>query len=332
MATYRVIADGPLDSTVLELAGPGIEFLPWRAATERWQEPVDGIYTYGHPRVDGAMLDRLPGVRVISNYGVGVDHIVVPDATARGVPVGNTPRILDGATADAGFALLLAAARRVVEGDRYARSPDFLRYDPGYMLGREAHSSTLGIIGLGNIGRQVARRAFGFDMRVLYCNRRRRPADEKELGVRCVALDELLGRSDYVVLTCPLTVETRHLINAEALRKMRPTATLINIARGPVVDTDALCEALRAGEIAAAGLDVTDPEPLPRDHPLLNLDNVTILPHLGSATVETRWKMAQISVENLNLGLAGEALLHAVGGLSVHRSRTLPDAPASRTA
>lgn len=312
MPKHTIIADGPLDSTVLEFAADRFEFLPWQLAVDGSTAPVDGIYTYGHPHLDGAMLDRLPGVRVISNYGVGVDHINVSDAAARGIPVGNTPNILDGATADTGFALLLAAARRVREGDRYARSPEFLRYDPGFMLGREVHSRTLGIIGLGNVGRQVARRARGFDMHVLYRNRRRIMDTETELGVRYVSLDELLEESDYVMLTCPLTAETRHLINAAALRKMKPTATLVNISRGPVVDTQALYEALSEGIIGSAGLDVTDPEPLPRDHPLLGLDNVTILPHLGSATVETRREMARISIENLALGLEGRPLLHTV--------------------
>ena len=293
-------------------AGPDIEFLPWPGPASPVPSHVDGIYTYGHPHVDGPMLDGLPGVRVISNYGVGVDHINVADAHDRNIPVGNTPDILDGATADTGFALLLAAARRVIEGDRYARSPEFLRYDPGYMLGREAHSSTLGIIGLGNIGAQVARRARGFDMRVLYHNRRRRADAERQLGAEYASFQDLLTRSDYVMLTCPLTDATHHLIDAEALRKMKQTATLINIARGPIVDTQALYEALRDGQIAGAGLDVTDPEPLPRDHPLLGLDNVTILPHLGSATIETRRQMAEISVRNLLHGLHGEPLLHTV--------------------
>ena len=312
VARFRVIADGPLDETVMGFAGADIEFLPWPSSAGDLPAPVDGIYTYGHPLVDGSMLDGLPGVRVISNYGVGVDHINVADAHDRDIPVGNTPNILDGATADTGLALLLAAARRVVEGDRYARSPEFLRYDPGYMLGREAHSSTLGIIGLGNIGAQVARRARGFDMRVLYHNRRRRADAETQLGTEYASFEELLARSDYVMLTCPLTEATHHLIDAAALRKMKRTATLINIARGPIVDTQALYEALRDGQIASAGLDVTDPEPLPRDHPLLGLDNVTILPHLGSATIETRRQMAEISVRNLLLGLRGESLLHTV--------------------
>ena len=313
MSSFRVIADGPLDDTVLGFAGPSIRFLPWSVAVQGTSEPVDGIYTYGHPHLDGAMLDRIAGVRIISNYGVGVDHINVPDAIARGIPVGNTPSILDGATADAGFTLLLAAARRVVEGDRYARSAEFLHYDPGFMLGREAHSTTLGIIGLGNIGRQVARRALGFDMRVLYRNRHRNLQAEAEFGAEYTTLDGLLGRSDYVILTCPLTDQTHHLIDAAALRRMKRTATLVNIARGPIVHTQALYEALRDGEIASAGLDVTDPEPLPRDHPLLGLPNVTILPHLGSATIETRRKMAEVSIKNLRLGLNCRPLLHQVG-------------------
>ena len=312
MASFRVIADGPLDDTVLGFAGTEIEFLPWSLAENNPSAGVDGIYPYGHPLVDGAMLDRLPGVRVISNYGVGVDHINVADAYERNIPVGNTPNILDGATADTGFALLLAAARRVVEGDRYARSPEFLRYDPGYMLGREVHSSTLGIIGLGNIGTQAAKRALGFDMHVLYHNRRRRSDVETQFGVEYAAFDELLERSDYVMLTCPLTEATHHLIDASALRKMKQTATLINIARGPIVDTQALYEALREDQIAGAGLDVTDPEPLPRGHPLLALDNATILPHFGSATIQTRGKMAEMSIENLLLGLRGEPLLRTV--------------------
>jgi glyoxylate reductase len=312
MSLPAVIADGPLASDILELLDGRVELLPWSVALEGRTEPVAALYTYGHPKVDGPLLDRLSGVRVISNYGVGVDHIDLPAAAARKIPVGNTPGILDGATADMGFALLLASARRVVEGDRYARGPDFLHYDPGYMLGCEVHGSTLGIVGLGRIGRQVARRARGFDMAVLYHNRRRRPECEQELGVRYAEFDELLVQSDYVMLTVPLSTETRGLIGAQALAWMKPTARLINIARGPIVDTDALTAALASGQIAAAALDVTDPEPLPRGHPLLSLPNVIIAPHLGSATRQTRRKMAELSVANLLAGLAGEALPNQV--------------------
>jgi glyoxylate reductase len=306
----RVLADGPLAPIILETLAAEVEWVPWNAPTD----DVVAVYTYGHPRVDGALLDRMPKVRVISNYGVGVDHIDLPAAAARQIPVGNTPGILDGATADMGFALLLAAARRVVEGDRYARSPEFSVYDPGYMLGREVHSSTLGIVGLGRIGAQVAKRARGFDMQVLYYNRRRRPELEDSLGVRYAALDELLAASDFVMLCCPLSPETRGIIGAAALGKMKPTATLVNISRGPVVDMQALCEALQEGRIAGAALDVTDPEPLPREHPLLKLDNLTLAPHLGSATIETRRKMALMSIDNLRAGLGGKPLPTQVKG------------------
>ncbi|MCA9121624.1 MAG: D-glycerate dehydrogenase [Planctomycetaceae bacterium] len=292
--------------------GEQIELLPWSVAMEGSNQSVDAVYTYGHPTLNGEMLDRLPGVKVISNYGVGVDHIHVRDAVERGIPVGNTPGILDGATADMGFSLLLAAGRRLVESDRYARSQEFTSYDPGYMLGREVHGATLGIVGMGRIGEQVAKRARGFDMQVLYHNRNRKPAVEQSLDARYVGFEELLRASDYVMLTVPLTDETRGMIGAAEFAKMKPTSILINIARGPVVDTEALTEALRSHQIYAAGLDVTDPEPLPRDHPLLRLNNVTIAPHLGSATEQTRQKMAEVSVENLFRGLRGEALLHQV--------------------
>lgn len=307
----RVLADGPLAPTIEALLANETEVVPWEALRGS-DEGVAGIYTFGHPTVDAALLAKLPNVRVISNYGVGVDHIRLDDALARGIPVGNTPGILDGATADMGFALLLAAARRVVEGDRYARGDDFTRYDPCYMLGREVHHATLGIIGMGRIGEQVAQRARGFDMRVMYHNRRARPEAEARLGVEKATLEQLLVESDFVMLTCPLTDETRGLIGREQLALMKPTAILVNIARGPVVDTEALTAALAAKRIYGAALDVTDPEPLPRMHPLLALDNVTIVPHLGSATEQTRQRMAEISVENLLRGLRGEALLHRV--------------------
>lgn len=308
----RVMADGPLAPIVVELLNDAVEWVPWSSTSSSADRDVVGIYTYGHPRVDGALLDRFPQCRVVSNYGVGVDHIDLQAAAARRIPVGNTPGILDGATADMGFTLLLATARRLVEGDRYARSPEFVRYDPGYMLGREVHGATLGIIGLGRIGAQVAKRGRGFDMRVLYHNRTRRPEVEASLGVEYAEFERLLGESDYVMLCCPLTDATRGLMNARTLACMKPNGILINIARGGVVETQALCDALRAGTIAAAGLDVTEPEPLPRDHPLLSLPNIVIAPHLGSATIETRRRMAEISVENLRAGLAGKPLLHQV--------------------
>ena len=304
----RVLADLPVGPVVTEMLRGRVELVPWSSAGEPGAESVEAVYTYGHPVLDVRVLDRLPAVRVISNFGVGVDHIDLAAAAARGIPVGNTPGILDGATADMAFALLLAAGRRLVEGDRYARGPNFLHYDPSYILGREVHGSTLGIIGLGRIGEQVARRARAFDMAVLYHSRRRRPIAEETLGVGYASRDELLAASDYIVLTVPLTAETQRLIGRAELARMKPTAVLVNIARGPVVDTEALTEALAARRIYAAALDVTDPEPLPRGHPLLRLDNVIITPHLGSATEQTRRRMAEVSVENLLAGLSGRPL------------------------
>ena len=220
----RVVADLPLDATIESLLRDRVTLLPWSVAASGTIEPVDGLYTYGHPHVDGAMLERLPGLKVISNYGVGVDHIDLAASMARGIPVGNTPGVLEATTADMGFALLLASARRIVEGDRHAHSAEFLRYDPGYILGREVHDKTLGIIGMGRIGRHVARRAIGFDMTVLYHNRRRREDVERDLApsVHFVEKDELLKRSDYVVLCVPLTDQTRGLIGAKELDSMRP--------------------------------------------------------------------------------------------------------------
>ncbi|HVS38139.1 MAG TPA: D-glycerate dehydrogenase [Gemmataceae bacterium] len=302
-AAPRILADLPVSPAITDMLRGRVELVPWSAAREAGAELIEGVYTYGHPTVDAALLDLMPAVRVVSNFGVGVDHIDLAAAAARGVAVGNTPAVLDGATADMAFALLLAAGRRLVEGDRYARGPDFLRYDPSYLLGREIHGSTLGVIGMGRIGEQVARRGRAFDMTVLYCNRRRRLAAEAALPARHVLRDELLASSDYVVLNVPLTPETHRLIGRAELARMKPTAILVNVARGAVVDTEALTEALAARRIWAAALDVTDPEPLPRGHPLLRLDNVIITPHLGSATEQTRRRMAEMSVQNLTAGL-----------------------------
>ncbi|NJN84750.1 MAG: D-glycerate dehydrogenase, partial [Caldilineaceae bacterium] len=215
---------------------------------------------------------------------------------------------VDGATADTTFALILAAARNMIVGDRYARSPEFTAYDPNILHGYDVFESTLGIVGMGNIGREVARRASGFDMKVLYHNRNRDLESEKKLGVAYAILDDLLREADFVTLNVPMTPETYHMIGREQLRMMKPTSILVNVARGGVVDHDALVEALAENWIAGAALDVTEPEPLPRDHPLLSMDNVVILPHLGSAARRTRRNMAQLSVDNLLAGLRGEEL------------------------
>jgi glyoxylate reductase len=305
----QIIVDTQLPDEMIDMLGPAYAIHLWPAeASHILFHAAEGLLTYGHPRVDGPLMDHMPSLKVISNFGVGVDHIDLDAAKQRGIPVGNTPHILDGATADMTFALLLAAARNLVIGQRYARSAEFTHYDPNILLGSEVHGATIGIVGMGNIGRQVAKRARGFDMTVLYHNRRRSIAAEAELGAVYATLPVLLQRSDYVTLNVPLTAETRHMIGREQLRQMRPDAWLINVARGGVVDHAALVEALEGRWIAGAALDVTEPEPLPRDHPLLGMDNAIIAPHLGSATRQTRRAMAQLTVDNLKAGLAGQPL------------------------
>jgi len=269
---------------------------------------AEGFFCYGHPKLTGAIMDSMPKLRVISNLGVGVDHISLDAAKARGIPVGNTPNLVDGATADMTFTLLMAAARNLISGEQYARSAAFTQYDPNLLHGYDVHGAILGIVGLGNIGRQVARRAQGFDMQVIYHNRKPNPAFEAELGVTYASLPDLLRQADFVTLNVPLTPETRGMIGREQLKLMKPSAILVNVARGGVIDHDALVDALREKWIYAAALDVTEPEPLPRDHPLLSMDNVVIAPHLGSATRQTRRTMAQRAVDNLKAGLHGESL------------------------
>lgn len=268
----------------------------------------DGLLCLLTDPIDAEVIDAGKRLRVISQMAVGVDNIDLEAATARGIPVGHTPGVLTEATADLTFALLLAAARRIPEGIEYIRQGRWRTWEPMALLGREVWGKTLGIVGLGRIGTAVARRARGFAMRVLYHSRSRKPDLEAELGVEYVPLEDLLAQADFVSLHCPLTPETRYLIDEAALRRMKPTAILINAARGPVVDTDALLRALREGWIGAAALDVTDPEPLPADHPLLDLPNCLVVPHLGSATVAARERMATMAAENLLAGLRGERL------------------------
>lgn len=269
---------------------------------------TEGVLTMLTDRVDAAFFDAAPALKVVSNYAVGVDNIDVPEATRRGIPVGNTPGALTDTTADLAFALLLAAARRIVEGAQYVQSGAWKTWGPMTLLGQDVHGATLGIVGMGRIGQAVAQRARGFDMRVLYSGGH--PGEQVE--AEPVSLDDLLRRSDFVSLHVPLTPQTRGLIGARELALMKPTAILINTARGPVVDVKALYAALKNGTIAVAALDVTDPEPVPLDDPLLALDNCLIIPHLGSASHTTRGKMARMAAENLLAGLRGERLPNCV--------------------
>ena len=309
---HIILVEGPLPAEILEMLGSDYQVHIWSEVPEsEWANAV-GLLTYGHPQVDGAFMDRVPGIKVISNFGVGVDHIDLDAAKKRGLPVGNTPQLLDGATADMTFGLILATARLMIVGDRYARSAEFTHFDPSYMLGTEVHSTVMGIIGLGNIGYQVAKRGRGFDMEILYHNRRPNVRAETDLAACRVPLDDLLKQSDYVVLNMPLTDATANMIGTREFRLMKESAILINTARGGVVDHDALVDALQTGQIAAAGLDVTEPEPLPRNHPLLAMENVVIMPHLGSATRQTRLAMAQRTVDNLKAGVEGNTMLSRI--------------------
>jgi lactate dehydrogenase-like 2-hydroxyacid dehydrogenase len=270
----------------------------------------EGVLTLLTDRVDDEFLDAAgPQLKVVSNYAVGFDNVDVPACTARRIPVGNTPGVLTETTADLAWALLMAAARRIPEGDRYVRGGHWKTWGPMLLLGPDVHGSTLGIVGFGRIGQAVARRAFGFGMTILYHDvHRAERAVETAYGATFVALDELLARSDAISLHVTLTPETRGLISTDALRAMKPTAVLVNTSRGPVVDGRALFEALRDGEIFAAALDVTDPEPIPPDDPLLTLDNCLVVPHIASASRATRGKMAEMAAANLLAGLRGERL------------------------
>jgi len=275
---------------------------------------VDGILSLLTDKIDDDVMDAAePGLRVISNYAVGFDNVDVGAATRRGIPVGNTPGVLTDTTADFAFALLMAAARRVVEGDNFTRAGKWKTWGPMLLLGQDITRATLGIIGFGRIGKGMAKRAQGFDMRVLYYD----PFCEDDpyaaqVGARSIDLDFLLRESDFVSVHTPLIGETYHLINADTLSKMKPTAILINTARGPVVDPEALYHALKEGGISFAALDVTEPEPIRMDHPLLTLENLIITPHIASASVATRGKMAQMAAENLIAGLQGERLPNCV--------------------
>ena len=309
--TDVILAD-PMPSLFDEIAEGRFVVRDLNAAEDSDLAEAVGIVAYSHPAIDGPLMDKCPALKVVSNHGVGVDHIDVAAARERNIPVGNTPGCLDASTADMAMALMLSVARNVVTGDEFARSAEFTHYDPALLIGQEVTGSTLGIIGMGRIGAEVARRARAFDMRVLYFNRRPRPDVEASLGVEYVDIDKLLEQADFVSLNCPLTEETTGLIGSAELGQMKPSGILINMARGPVVQTAALLDALATGQIAAAGLDVTDPEPLPRDHPLLKQKNVIITPHLGSASNRTRRRMMQMTVDNLMAGINDQPLPTAV--------------------
>jgi glyoxylate reductase len=312
----RVLPEGGLE-LIREACDADIwpdELPPNREALLDKVRGVEGIVSLLTDRIDAQLMDAAgPGLKVVSNYAVGYDNVDVPAATARRIPVGNTPGVLTETTADMAFALLMAAARRIVEGADYVRAGRWRTWSPTLFLGHDVHGATLGIVGMGRIGQAVTRRAAGFGMRVIYfdpyCDPGKAPS--QDVALRC-DLDELLAESDFVSLHVPLTPQTRHLIDGRALSKMKRTAVLVNTSRGPVVHTDDLYEGLAAGRIAYAALDVTDPEPLPPGHKLLGLPNCLVIPHLASASWATRTRMAIMTAENLLAGLRGERLPNCV--------------------
>ena len=270
---------------------------------------VDGLLTNIMDQVDAPLLAAAPNLKVLSQVSVGLDNVDVAAATRRGLPVGYTPGVLAKATADLAFALLLAAARRIGESERWVRAGHWtLAFHPLRWLGVDVHDRTLGIIGLGQIGLEMAKRGQGFDMQILYHSRTRRRDLETQYGLTWAELPDLLAQADFVSLHLPLTPQTRHYIGAAELALMKPTAVLVNAARGPVVDSAALYQALKGGHIYAAGLDVTEPEPLPADDPLLTLENVVIAPHIGSASTAARGAMCRLAARNLIAGLEGRPM------------------------
>lgn len=302
---------------------PALERLSGRAQVEVWQQAdpppyelllekaakVDGLLTLLTDKIDARLIESAgPQLKVISQMAVGFDNIDTAAATRKGIPVGNTPGVLTETTADFSWALMMAAARRVVEGDKEVRAGIWRAWGPDVLTGYDIYGATLGIVGFGRIGQAMARRAKGFSMQILYSDPNCGKEAGTALGAECVSLDDLLARSDFISLHTFLSKETYHLIGREQLQKMKPTVILVNTSRGPVVDPAALAWALENNIIAGAALDVTEPEPIPRDSPLLKLENIIICPHIASASKATRLRMAQMAVDNLLAGLEGRDL------------------------
>ncbi len=314
----RVFITRLMDQEALDMIAREAEMAVWREeyppSPEVLREnvgDVEGVLTNIMDRVDSALFDSAPHLKVVSHLAVGTDAVDMAEATRRGIPVGYTPGVLSGATADLAFAIMMAAARRVVETERWVRAGSWkLTYHPKHWLGADINGATIGIIGMGKIGLEMAKRARGFDMRVLYYSRTRKQAEEDRYGIEYADMDVLLRHSDFVSLHLPLTPETHHFIGESELAEMKPTAILVNASRGPVVDPKALYKALKEGRIAAAALDVTEPEPIPPDDPMLTLDNVVVTPHIGSASLGARKSVCLLAARNLLAGVRGERLPH----------------------
>lgn len=314
MAKPKVYITRRIAQEALDMIAPVTEMEMWPQETPppydvllKKVPDVEGLLALLTDKIDAGLMEAAPKLKVISNLAVGYDNIDIPEATRRGIVVGNTPGVLTETTADFAFALLMAAARRVVEADGFTRKGLWKTWGPMVLLGQDIHHATMGIVGLGRIGVEIAKRAKGFDMEVLYYDPLRRSEVEKELGVEYISeLSTLLSRSDFISLHLPLCPETHHLIGAAEFAAMKSTAILVNTSRGPIVDQKALYQALKSHQIFAAAIDVTEIEPISPEDPLLTLDNVIIAPHIASASFTTRTSMATMAAANLIAGLRGQ--------------------------
>ena len=325
LKNMTVVTSGKLRKTAYDLLDANTNLLAWKEGGrtpadifDGWLAQADALYSIGNIKINGALLDKAPNLKVIAQASVGYDNIDVAECNARGIRVGNTPRVLSPAVADLAYGLIIDSARKIARGWQHVASGKWGERK-GLGFGVDLAGKTLGIVGMGDIGSRVVKRALASDMRVIYHNRlasdmrviyhnRRRRSDDEALGAAYVSFEELLQTSDFVLVTVPLTKETEGMFAKKQFEAMKQGARFINIARGKIVDTEALYDALSSGHIAYAALDVTDPEPLPGTHKLLTLDNITVTPHIASSTVETRDAMAKLAAENILAGLNGEPM------------------------
>ncbi|MFP3844822.1 D-glycerate dehydrogenase [Priestia filamentosa] len=316
MGEYKIVVTRKIPDESLDIMKKYGELYIWPEEEiampyERLKEEIrnaHALYTNVGDKIDRELLESAPHLKVISTMAVGFDNIDMEYAREQGVAVGHTPSVLNETTADLAFTLLMAAGRRIVEGAGYIKEEKWKSWGPMLLTGQDIYGARLGIIGMGRIGEGVARRALGFNMDVVYYNRNQKPHIEEEMGVTYCELTELLQTSDFIVLLAPGSEETRHMIGTEQFQLMKESAVFINVSRGTNVDEQALYKALKEGEIWAAGLDVFEEEPISASHPLLSLPNVTAVPHIGSASIATRKKMAMMAAENLVAGIKGEKL------------------------
>ena len=314
MSRPRVYVTRRLPQPALDIIRPIADFTLWdredvppaREVLLREVTQVDGLLSLLTDRIDGEVMDAAPRLRVVSNFAVGFDNIDIPAATKRRIVVTNTPEVLTETVADFAFCLMLAASRRLVEGDRYARDGKWKTWEPLLLAGQDMYRATLGLIGLGRIGSAVARRAKGFEMRVMYYDPFRREDLEQSLQIEYRPFTDVLRQADFISVHVPLSEQTRHLIGRDQFSMMKPTAVFVNTSRGPVVDQQALAEALAARRIFAAGIDVFEREPVPTDDPLLAQGNAIVAPHIASASIPTRIRMATLAAENLVAVLQGK--------------------------